>query len=98
MIDINGTRVECKSRKQTVIALSSAESEYVALSECTKQLSWLRKLFWEFVHKQPWKRENSFLGTEIRIDSTSATSLAKSEQMSVKSKHIDMKVHQIKEL
>ena len=43
--NINGTPIACRSRRQTVIALPSAESEYITLSECGKHISWSRKLY-----------------------------------------------------
>ena len=36
-----------KSKKQTVIALSSTEAEYVALSEAGYEATWLRNLYGE---------------------------------------------------
>ena len=36
-----------KSKKQTVIALSSTEAEYVALSEAGHEATWLRNLYGE---------------------------------------------------
>lgn len=36
---VNGGAILWKSQRQTVIALSSAESEYVALSSCAKQVT-----------------------------------------------------------
>ena len=79
-----------------MIALSSAESEYIALSECTKQVTWLRKLFWEFIHKYPWVREVRFEGTQIMMDSTAAESIAKSNAISASTKHIDIRYHHVK--
>ena len=97
MTDINGMQIGWKPRKQTVVALSSAEFECIDLSECVKQLSRTRKLFRKFNSKQTQKREKSFQGTEIYTDSTSTASLAKSEKMPVKSRHIDVKALHIKE-
>ena len=98
VIDIKGTPDEWGSKKQKVPALSSAESEYVALFECAKQFIWMRKLFWEFVHKQPWWEEKHFEASKIHIDSTFAISLATNEQNYAKNKHVDMKLHHVKEL
>ncbi len=38
-VTVNGSPIFWKSKTQTVIALSSAESEYVALSYCAKDVS-----------------------------------------------------------
>lgn len=47
LISVNGGPVTCNSQKQTVIALSSAESEYFAMSSCAQQITWLRRILWE---------------------------------------------------
>ena len=53
VITINGTPIAWRTRRQTIIALSSAESEYIALSECGKHITWSRKLYWEVASKEP---------------------------------------------
>lgn len=65
------------------------ESEYIALSEYTKQVSWPRKLFWEFVH---------FDATRIMMDSTGTESIAENNAISASSKYIDMMYHHVKSL
>ena len=94
--DINSTPVSWRRKKQTIISLSSAESEYIALSECTKQVTWLRKLFWEFIHKHAWLREVAFAPTVIKMDNTAVESIAQSNATSVRSKHIDTRFHHVK--
>jgi hypothetical protein len=42
-----GGAITWKSKKQTVIALSSTEAEYIALSEAGREATWLRKLYEE---------------------------------------------------
>ena len=41
---LSNCAVSWKSKKQTVIALSTAEAEYIALSAATQEVSWMRKL------------------------------------------------------
>jgi len=98
MIAINGSPIFWKSRRQTVIALSSAESEYVALSSCAKDVSWIRKLFWEICHQTPWSEHTTFAPTRIDIDSTAARSLATNAQVSAHNKHISLNMHHVREL
>ena len=96
VIDINGTPVSWRTKRQTVVALSSAESEHIALSECAKQVKWMRKMYWEFIFKTPWLREVAFEPTHVHMDSSAAESIAKSNQISAKSKHIDIRFHHVK--
>ena len=41
---INGAAISWKSRKQTCVALSTAEFEYVALVGATQEVTWIRHL------------------------------------------------------
>ena len=43
----SGGAITWKSKKQTMIALSSVEAEYVALSEAGHEATWLRNLYGE---------------------------------------------------
>ena len=45
VFQINGSTVSWKSKKQNSVALSSTEAEYIALSEATKELLWLKMFF-----------------------------------------------------
>jgi len=47
MFTLSGVAICWKSRKQKLIALSSTEAEYIALTEGAKEVSWLRNLFAE---------------------------------------------------
>ena len=48
----SGGAITWKSKKQTTIALSSTEAEYVALSEATHEACWLRNLYQELGYPQ----------------------------------------------
>jgi len=41
----SGAPISWKSKKQTRVALSTAEAEYVALAYATQEITWLRELF-----------------------------------------------------
>jgi hypothetical protein len=73
-------------KKQTVVALSSTEAEYVALSEAGREACWLRNLSEElrFPQDQP---------TELKGDNMGAIAMARNPQFHKHSKHIVMKWH-----
>ena len=98
LIKINSAPVYWTSKRQSLVTLSSAEAEYVALSQCGKQIINLRSLFSEFQQNQPIKSEPNLPATEIITDSTSAISLVTKPSVSERNKHIDLKSHHIKEL
>ena len=81
--------VTWKSNKQTCVALSTAEAEYVALSSAAQEAVWMQKLLQEikFAKAEP---------ILIYEDNQSAIGLAKSSRHHVKSKHIDIKYNFIR--
>ena len=77
---IGGTAVSWISRLQRVVALSTAEAEYVALTEASKEMIWLQRLMEELGKKQESSR--------LYCDSQSAIHLAKNSSFCLKTKHI----------
>ena len=49
-----GGAITWRAKKQTTIALSSTEAEYVALSEAGREICWLRNLYEELGYKQKY--------------------------------------------
>lgn len=98
LIKINSAPVYWTSKRQSLVMLSSAEAEYVSLSQCAKQIVNLRRLFSEFQQNQPIKMEPNIPTTEIITDSTAVISLVTKPSVSERNKHIDLKAHHIKEL
>ena len=76
-----GGAITWKSKKQTTIALSSTEVEYVALSKAGHEACWLQNLFEELGYPQ----EHPIL---IKGDNDSSISMAKNAQFHNRSKHI----------
>ena len=73
-------------KKQAVVALSSCEAEYVALSSTVCEAIWLRNLLESLNHPQ----EES---TEIHVDNKSTIKLAKNPIQHGRSKHIHIMFH-----
>lgn len=87
----NGGTIDWSSKKQTIVALSSAEAEYVALTEAAKEVIWVRRIAEHFgdVNDEP---------TKILTDSQSAMAMIKNGKHSNRTKHIDTKYHFVKDL
>ena len=78
------------SKKQSIVALSSCEAEYVAASAAVCEAIWLRNLLEEFDHTQDES-------TTIHVDNKSAIELAKNPIQHGRSKHIDIRYHFIRD-
>eukprot|EP00253_Pinus_taeda_P015435 PITA_15435 len=79
------------SKKQSVVALSSTEAEYVAVTSASTQALWLKKILEEIGEKQVQP-------TVIYCDNVSAIKLAKNPVHHSRTKHFDMKYHFIRDL
>ena len=74
-----------QSKKQTVVATSTAEAEYIATSECTKKVLWLRNVIYElFKIKKPIK---------ILTDNLASKTAIENGELNNKLKHIQIKFH-----
>ena len=75
---------------QSTVALSTAEAEYIAITEAAKEAIWLQELLRELCIGQE----------EITIffDSQSAFQLAKNQVYHSRTKHIDIRYHFIREI
>ena len=77
------------SKKQSVVAQSTAEAEYVSASKATSQAIWLRRIFEDIGEKQK--------KTVLYCDNKSAIAIAKNPVSHERSKHIFIKYHSIRE-
>ena len=78
------------SKKQPVVALSTTEAEYIALSSATQDAVWLRRLMCDFtaVLQSP---------TVIKEDNQGTIAIAKNPTSHSRTKHIDIKYHFVRE-
>jgi hypothetical protein len=79
-----------RSQKQNCVAASTAESEYVALSECAKTLAWMVR----FLENLGLKG----IPVTINCDNKAAIAQASVAGINNKSKHIDVRYHLVKAL
>ena len=78
------------SKKQSVVALSTSEAEYVALSSATQEAYWIRRLIEDLTKKVPKP-------TVIKDDNQGAIALSKNPIGHARTKHIDIRYHYIRE-
>ncbi|KAM1461179.1 hypothetical protein ACFX11_045561 [Malus domestica] len=78
------------SIKQNIVALSTAEAEYVSAAEATSHAKWLRFVLEDFGEEQ-------VEGTPILCDNTSAIAMAKNPVLHQRTRHISRKFHFIRE-
>jgi ribonuclease HI len=85
---LNGGPVSWSTRKQPVIALSSTEAEFIAITEAVREANSLSKILTELnIKHQP---------ITINEDNQSAIKLTTTKNHHEKTKHIDIKYHYIK--
>jgi hypothetical protein len=88
-----GGAISWNSKKQTIVALSSTEAEYIALCETGREVKWLRHLLGmmkltEGAIKEP---------VQIHVDNQTAIRMAEDDGNASRRKHINVKYHWIKE-
>jgi transposase InsO family protein len=83
---LGGAAVSWSSKKQTSVALSSTEAEYIAAAHATKEVVWLRRLLID-------------LGldldspTTLHVDNQSAIAIARNPEFHDRTKHIEVRHH-----
>lgn len=85
-----GSPISWCSRRQRTTASSTMETEYIAASEATREVVWLRSLLTEIYLPQSGP-------SKILIDNQAAISLSKNPLSHAESKHIDIRYHVIRE-
>ncbi|KAK4401740.1 Retrovirus-related Pol polyprotein from transposon TNT 1-94 [Sesamum angolense] len=78
------------SKKQAIVAQSSAEAEYIAAAATSNQAIWLRRILEDMGEKQEEP-------TTIYCDNKSAIAITKNPVQHNRTKHIDIKYHSLRE-
>lgn len=81
----NGAAISWQSKKQPTVAQSTAEAEYTALSLATKEALWLKQLTFETLGIAD-------MVIQMHCDNKGAVDLAQNNNISEKTKHIDIKM------
>jgi hypothetical protein len=81
--------VSWSSKKQTSVALSIAGAEYVATGQCCTQLLWMRQILQDFGY--------NLSKVPLLCDNESAIRLADNPVEHIRTKHIDIHHHFLRE-
>ncbi len=87
---LNGTAVSWRCKGQSVVALSTAESEYSSLTEAVREAHFLRGLLGEMGERQDHP-------TTIFEDNMAAQILANQPQTSMRTRHVALRFHFVRE-
>lgn len=91
IIKMNGGAISWGSKKQPVVATSTAEAEYIAAGLVSQEAMWTRQLMEEMGFMQPEP-------TLVLSDNQPAIAIATDDIHHGRTKHIDIKYHYIKQL
>jgi len=90
IFEIAGSTVTWSSKKQSTVATSSAEAEYMASANATKEAVWLKTLLKEMDFPQ-------ISATIIFADNQGCIALTRNPVNHSRAKHIDIRHHFIRE-
>ena len=90
VFQIGKSRISWISNRQSVIALSSTEAEYISLCAGAQEATWLRRLLCSVGFKQETP-------TTMYEDNQGTIQLTKNPKSDSRTKHIDIRYHFIRE-
>jgi hypothetical protein len=88
---LGGAAISWSSKKQTTVALSSTEAEYIAASNAGKEAVWLRRLLTNL-------GIDSSQPTILHVDNQSAIAISKNPEFHDQTKHIEIRHHFLRQL
>ncbi|CDF39891.1 unnamed protein product [Chondrus crispus] len=83
--------ISWSSRKQTVVATSTCEAEYIALCEACKEATWLRQVVADVLGL------DSDPTIMMGCDNAGTISYAENESVNRRNKHVDVKYHYVRD-
>lgn len=90
VVTLGGGPVSWRSARQSVVALSTNEAEYMAAAECAKHLFWVKAFLFDVMNPIPG-------AIPFYVDNKSAIDTAVGDSINRRSKHIDRRYHFIRE-
>jgi hypothetical protein len=94
LVLVDGCVVSWSSKKQSIVTLSSAEAEYVALADAAKEVLWTKNLIAEMLQSSKGMKVQA----RIFCDNQAAAEIAKNDVSNDRSKHIDARYHFVRNL
>jgi hypothetical protein len=94
---VGSSLVSWGSRKQSVIALSTCEAEYYALTEGAKEAIHLKRLLWEIQHQIPLPDDVKLDAVTLFCDNQSTIFVSKNPAEHRMMKHVDLRYKWIQE-
>lgn len=91
MFSLANGPVTWASQRQKLVVLSTTEAEFVAASAAAKEAVWLRRLLADIGHQCKQ-------ATVLCVDNQSTIRLAKNREFHKRTKHIDTRYHQLREI
>ena len=85
-----GAAIDWFSKRQPVVALSTTEAEYVALSAATQEAVWLNRLLSDI-------KATPQMPVVIKEDNQGTITVARNPISHNRTKHIDIKLHYVRE-
>ena len=82
--------ISWSSQKQSIVALSSCEAEYIAATRAACQALWMKRLISELKHEEQ-------KGVKLMVDNQSVITLSKNPVHHNRTKHIDTRYHFIRQ-
>lgn len=93
VIRVNGNTIHWGTKRQSCVATSTAEAEYIALSDVAKEVLWLKQLLAEMFNQEVDKLPLPV----IYSDNQAAKFISENDAFHQKSKHIRIRYHFVRE-
>ncbi|GKB73132.1 hypothetical protein Tco_0934544 [Tanacetum coccineum] len=87
--DLGRRLISWQCKKQTIVANSTTEAEYVAAANCCGQVLWIQNQMMDYGF--------NFMNTKIHIDNESTISVIKNPIAHSRTKHIEIRFHFIRD-
>jgi len=95
LVKLDGDLVSWASRRQPTVTTSSAEAEYMAITEVAKEVIWIRQLMSELLavlhQSQARSRSVRLPPATIWTDNQAAKSISENDTFHSRTKHIDIR-------